>query len=167
MTKLSKTYFGFRPGSSPAGRLPPGPPPPPALLPAALGRPPPAVAAAGRRASGPRRYARAQVEREDVGRLAVVDATPVTSTGPGFLDRIGDTGAPGGRAPVLGGAPIDRPRHGRPIDRSQLPHLGDGQPCQVAVRLAVPRWGPDGVGPDAEGAAPVVGPGAAGAGPPP
>src|SRR3954468_8145157 len=35
MTKLSKTYFGFRPGSSPAGRLPSGRRPRPLLLPVA------------------------------------------------------------------------------------------------------------------------------------
>ena len=139
MTKLSKTYLGFSPGSSPAGR------PASATASPAAARPPrrrAALVAAGRGV---------EVEGQDVGRPAVVRRRPSRGR------RRGSPAAPQvGRAPVLGGAAVDRTRAA----------AGDRRAARAARRSPGRRLartsrshggGADGVGPHAERAAAVVG----------
>ena len=144
MTKLSKTYLGFRPGSRPgraAGRrdgVPRSPPPSPAR-PAPRWSPP-----------GPSRS-----NGQDVGRAAVVGAAPVAVAGlrprrrlppqvvvPSPRARRGRPAGPAARRPVAARGPSDAGR-GRPAPRRPSRSQGGGA---------------DGVGPDAERAAAVVGP---------
>src|SRR3954451_23968915 len=149
MTKLSNTYLGFRPGSSPAarrsGKAPPSFPRP------LVGRPGvdrrPRGASAGPAALVVGGF---EVERQHVGRpLVLGGASPVTRS-PGLLAPP----TPGRGAPVLGRATV----HRRTVQRAQLTEIGVGPAGRALRRLAVPgRRGADGVGADTEGTTAVVG----------
>src|SRR5690606_23876082 len=89
-----------------------------------------------------------EVERQDVGGAAV-------ATAPVLRSRAGLRRTPGGGAPVLRRAAVDR--RAAPVQRPQLPDLR--RPTGgLLVGVAVPGGGADDVGPYAERAPAVVGP---------